>query len=894
MKKFSITLASAIIVLTGALGTLALTACNGGSDEHTHTLTAHDAVAATCTQGGNIAYWSCADCGKNFSDAVGNNEVTDVALPATGHTYESEVTTQPTCTAEGERTYTCTACQGSYTEAIAATGHTAVTDAAVAPTCTETGLTAGSHCSVCNTALVEQQIVAALGHSYASEVTKEPTCTEDGVRTYTCTVCQDSYTEPVTATGHTAVTDAAVAPTCTETGLTEGSHCSVCNIVLEAQQVVEATGHNFVSGVCSVCGTHEPTAGLIYSLSPDGRYYTVTGYTGTAAEVYIPSSYNGIPVTSIGEYAFYAQPSLTGIAIPDSVTSIGLNAFYLCDNIAAVYITDLAAWCRIELDEYSSPYSNPLYYAGDLYLNGQLVTDLVIPDGITEIKAFTFAGCTSLTSVTMPNSVTSIGYGAFAYCMNATSLTIGSSVTSIGAYAFGWCYNLVSVVIPNSVTTIGERAFAFCMSLTSITIGSGVTSIGYYAFENCPKLVEVYNLSALNITPENPDDSLVAYFALNVYTPSSGSSKLSTTSDGYIFYSDENVSYLMGYTGPLTQLTLPNTHTYAIYQFAFYGRNDIISVTIPDHVTSIERDAFADCSSLTNVIIGNGVTNIGYTVFSGCTALTSITIGNSVKSIGYGVFQYCTLLTGVYITDLAAWCEIEFAGYNSNPLYYAGNLYLNGQLVTDLIIPNGVTNIGAYAFYGCDSLTSVTIGNSVTGIWDNAFSHCDSLTSVSIENSVTGIGDRAFYGCGALTSVFIGNGVTSIGDSAFSYCNLLTSIIIGNGVTSIGDSAFSHCTALTSITIPNSVTSIGNGAFSYCSSLISITIPDNVTSIGYEAFAGCNALTNVTFKNPNGWWCSTSPTATSGMGIAGTDLSDPATAARYLTDTYCYYCWKRN
>ena len=199
-----------------------------------------------------------------------------------------------------------------------------------------------------------------------------------------------------------------------------------------------------------------------------------------------------------------------------------------------------------------------------------------------------------------------------------------------------------------------------------------------------------------------------------------------------------------------------------------------------------------------------------------------------------------------------------------------------------IIIPNSVTSIGSYAFYGCSGLTSLTIPNSVTSIGNGAFEYCSGLTSLTIPNSVTSIGESAFSGCSGLTSLTIPNSVTSIGESAFRGCSGLTSLTIPNSVTSIGNGAFYNCSGLTSITvdskntiydsrnncnaiirksdntllfgckntiIPNSVTSIGNGAFYKCSGLTSMTIPNSVTSIGESAFYGCSGLTSLTIPN---------------------------------------------
>ena len=182
-------------------------------------------------------------------------------------------------------------------------------------------------------------------------------------------------------------------------------------------------------------------------------------------------------------------------------------------------------------------------------------------------------------------------------------------------------------------------------------------------------------------------------------------------------------------------------------------------------------------------------------------------------------FYGCSGLKGVYITDLEKWCEISFGNDTTNPLYYAHNLYLNNQPVTNLVIPNTITTIRSYAFENCSGLTSITIPNSVTTIRSSAFAGCSGLTSITIPNSITTIGYSAFEGCSGLTSITIPNSVTRIGDYAFCGCSGLTSITIGISVTSIGSSAFYNCSSLTSITIPDSVTTIGDSAFSGCSSL---------------------------------------------------------------------------
>lgn len=279
----------------------------------------------------------------------------------------------------------------------------------------------------------------------------------------------------------------------------------------------------------------------------------------------------------------------------------------------------------------------------------------------------------------------------------------------------------------------------------------------------------------------------------------------------------------LGQSG-LTAIVLPCTIT-NISDDAFSRCDALTSITIPDSVTNIGNYAFYRCDALTSVIIGNSVTRIGSYAFTSCKNLTSVTIGKSVTKIGNYAFSECKNLKNVYIYDIAAWCNISSIGDFAGLFSYA-DLYLikddSPELITDLVIPNTVTSIGADVFSGCETLTSVTISDSVFTIGASAFSNCFNLTNVTLGNSVTTIGTYAFYNCHNLTSVTIPDSVTTIGEYAFSECYDLTLATIGNSVTSIGERAFSGCLNLTSVTIGNSVTAIGNFAFSTCNKLTSI------------------------------------------------------------------------
>ena len=234
-------------------------------------------------------------------------------------------------------------------------------------------------------------------------------------------------------------------------------------------------------------------------------------YCKSLTSVAIPNS-----VTSIGERAFSECTSLTSVTIPDSVTSIGVGAFASCTSLTGIWVAEGNS-------HYSSDASGVLFSKDKTTLvqcPGTLAA-CMIPDSVTSIVGYAFAGCTSLTNVTIPDSVTSIGSHAFSYCKSLTSVTIPDSVTSIGGSAFGNCTSLTSVTIPDSVTSIGDWAFSHCTSLTSVTIPDSVTSINWYAFYNCKSLTDVYyagseaQWKAISISSTGNDDLLNANIHYN-------------------------------------------------------------------------------------------------------------------------------------------------------------------------------------------------------------------------------------------------------------------------------------------------------------------------------------------------------------------------------------------
>ncbi|MCR5361124.1 MAG: leucine-rich repeat domain-containing protein [Bacteroidales bacterium] len=488
----------------------------------------------------------------------------------------------------------------------------------------------------------------------------------------------------------------------------------------------------------------------------------ISKYVGNGGDVVIPDG-----VVSIGENAFKNCTALTGISIPESVTSIGNDAFRDCTGLTKADFASVKSLCEIEFGTYLS---NPLSLAYHLYINGEEISDLIIPNGVTSIGGYALDNAKYLTSVSIP-----------------------SSVTTIGVSSFYGCTGLTSVSIPDGVTSIGQQAFCRCTGLTSVNIPSSVTSIGGNAFLSVKEIV--YSGSA--------EGSPWGALAMSIGT---------VWTEGDFEYADEAKTIISKYVG---------------------NGGDVV---IPDGVVSIGENAFKNCTALTGVSIPESVTSVGNDAFSGCTGLTKAEFA-SVKSL----------------------CEMKFGTYLSNPLSLACHLFINGEEISELVIPDGITSIGDYAFDNAKYLTSVSIPSSVTNIGVSAFYGCTGLTSVSIPDGVTSIGQQAFYWCTGLTSIEIPAGVTSIGSRAFGGCSDVTSIKVAES--NVKYDSRSNCNALVetatntliagcnNTTIPNNVTKIEDYAFSGCTGLSSVDIPSSVTTIGDYAFYGCTGLTNVEILN---------------------------------------------
>lgn len=645
-------------------------------------------------------------------------------------------------------------------------------------------------------------------------------------------------------------------------------------------------------------------SGPTFTLNDAGDGYVLSSYKlGDERDVVIPDTYEGLPVVEIGANAFNDAKKITSITIPSTVKSIGASAFSFCEKLESivipdsvtyigasafrytglksvtigtgietigedafdscyglegVYISDLGKWCEILFDKHvSGGYgANPLKSAHNLYLNGALVENAVIPEGTTIINDGAFMD-SSIKSVSIPDSVTSIGICAFHTCENLTDVSIANGVTGIGREAFYACRKIEEIVVPNSVTTIGEEAFACCDSLERITL----PFVG----------------GSLNSTAYDRNYTVLGYvFAAHEYYDSD-LVKVEDVPDSNYYY------YL---PAKLTSVTITGGN---ILENAFVGCTNITEIICEENVKSVAKDSVDSNTGWYNTFEDGELMYMGKILY-GCKGddlldHTSITVEDGTVGFAEGAFDDSNLesielptsikfVTGLNTTSLkqirvpslAQWCGYDFASSDATPFY--GNselrLCLPGGVANrewenvggTVVFPDDVTKIGDYAFAYYNHIGYLNLPDTLTSIGEGAFYMCDELITIErFGSGMRSIGRDAFWGCYALLSVSMSQAALDNWctiDFANEYSTPLNGFNWKNAKgLFLRTINFSHkpvYTPVENLEIPDDVTSINDYAFKYCKNLQTVTIPSSVTSIGKRAFSGCSALNKVNFN----------------------------------------------
>lgn len=623
----------------------------------------------------------------------------------------------------------------------------------------------------------------------------------------------------------------------------------------------------------------------------------------------LPAVSLGAGVKEIGNGAFSGCESLTAIVIPDQITRIGEDAFAKCTAVTSLSVGQGVT--EIGKNAFRQNTALPAVRLGE---------------HVRTVGAYAFADCTALRTLDMTDSVTAIGESAFSGCSGLTSagvLHLSTALDSIAKEAFkgtafweaadmvylnGWllacksgdmtgkviepgtfaiadyalagCKGFADItILPDSVILIGEGAFSGCKTLTGLVIGSGVRRIGNKAFANCT------SLSHAILGAYDPDaDTLTGASALTYIGDSafSGCGSLLTVSlpetvtdigsfafrNAGLWTSAKDTVYagnwLVGCKEDAAGDVTIADGTVGIANYAFYNCKFIGGVIIPDSVRSIGRGAFYNCRKLASATLPAGLTVLEDYTFYHCDALTLPTLPATLTGIGRSAFYKCAL--GEQSNDTAQDTLVipdsvtyigAFAFYGSGYSYADPDkvdTYIAGG-IDILVIGSGVQTVGEQAFANFPSLRRVTLGAEVRSLGDKAFYKCTMLETVDFGNSrLESIGGRAFYKCAALTEITLPETLRTVGDYAFYKCTSLTRLSLG-GAERIGDYAFSGCTALAETVLPDTLTSIGRQAFRNCTSLSGLVLGNTLQSIGEHAFYGCRGLTlyAVPETAPAGW-----------------------------------------
>ena len=654
--------------------------------------------------------------------------------------------------------------------------------------------------------------------------------------------------------------------------------CSYCNKRIDEE--IPAKGHNYVKGVCSDCGdiqileTKECGDGVTATLYGSG----LLEIKGTGSISKIPYSYDnrekvekvviGEGITRIDTPAFSYCAYLGEVTLPSTLKYFGERAFEKCERVIKVYAPSLEYWLEIE---YVNTDSLPLAcYSGAmhtmLYFNGELFEDLVIPDTVTSIKPYLFGGASSIKTVTFPETLESIGEGAFEYCHGIESITIPESVDEIGNAAFcgcdgmksftlkrvpaalgenllSGCISLETASIPDNLTVIPKGMFSGCESLESLTLPSSLKSIERGAFSRC-------NLLAKVTLPDSLESVGDYAFCESKVKDIEFGKKIKTIGENAFFYCDslkaailpeglESIGkYAFNYCTSLKELYIPGSVT-NLGDYAFYNCVELTDVSFGEGLTNIPEWAFSNCKSIEKLTLPEGLKTIDERAFQSCSALKEITFPSSLETIGTNAFDFCLKVERINVSSLEAWMNVDI---NSFIFYHGGGeLVVNGEVLTELNIPEGCTTIKKLTFAGCDSLKKATFPDSLTTIENTAF-YKTGLTELSTNNVET-IGASAFYMCKSLESADL-NHVKTIGNDAFNGCEVLKTVDFGDSLESMGKNAFNECKKLEAAIMPDTLESIGERAFDYCIALKSAKMR-GVKTIGNFAFWNCGALADV-------------------------------------------------
>lgn len=474
-------------------------------------------------------------------------------------------------------------------------------------------------------------------------------------------------------------------------------------------------------------------------------------------------------VTNIGNQAFYNCIGLTNLKIPDSVIDIGERAFEACSGLREIEIPqnvvnlgEYAFWSCSSLEQVRI-LAELTKIPDNAFNDCSNLKSVMLPKSITEIGEGTFEGCNSLEQITIPESVTKIGGSAFKGCSILSAVKIPSGVTVIYNSAFAKCTGLQTVTLSESVTEIGEFAFQDCFNLQSINL-SNIKSIKRWAFAGCGKLADI------TLCPQ------ISYVGYGAFRDCGSITEFLVPSDNSHYCTVDGVLYNQSKT-ELIQCPAGKSEVNIlagvtkIGEHAFCGCSKLKQIVLPAGITTIEMCTFDGCSALSSIVIPDGVTGIGKWAFSQCSGLQHVELPESVTQIRDYAFDYCTGLTKIVIprsvTDMGS---SVFAGCENLRSVQAASGSQKLTSVDGILYSKDMTELILYPAGKSDTVFAVP--NTVKIIADSAFMYCRNLTDVFLPQGLTDIGKAAFCDCDAMKNITIPDSVERIAGKALGYYSL--------------------------------------------------------------------------------------------------------------------------
>ena len=534
---------------------------------------------------------------------------------------------------------------------------------------------------------------------------------------------------------------------------------------------------------------NEDTKGLTFSFSEDGQTVSITGFDGSRSVVEIPETYGGAKVTSIAAGAFRGQTMITDVVIPEGVTYIGREAFAGCSALVRVKIPTSVTQVGANLFE-GTPYDSTL--TGELvYINSILYR------------------CQS----------------------DAVTVSIRQGTTVIAEEAFINRVNLAAIVVPDGVSYIGSNAFKNCSALSQIEIPKSVRDIVANAFDGTKwyedrkhEMIYINDLlyrvpAEIIVQSEQPTGSLRDKDAAEL-AKSGVATQIIPYTDVIVQGETTTICTLAFANTPVQKVQLPSTLT-TIHYGAFQNCTALKQITLPESMTFIEGGAFQNCSVLSSILVPQNVTYLGASAFSGCTSLTSATLPQAITRISSGLFENCSSLTTVQassaLTSIGSRAFAETSALSSftfpQTLTAVGAESFTGSGIVTANLPQSVTYLGAGAFADCTKLVYAQVPAAIQAVRERTFRNCTELKNVSIPEGIRYIGAAAFQNDVSLQTVDFAQSLLTICDNAFEGSGVGEGLVLPPALRTIGSRAFAGCMRLTSLTIPTDVRKMGSQAF---------------------------------------------------------------------------------